>query len=162
MVISHFQCLVRQALAPPLAKYYKICASFVFKARIVSSRKSLQAVPLASPHTNALTCAHMRAMAGKVRHLFFPVGLVRHLRRQFPPRVDRCALRRLLFSRPTHAWTHVYLSVTLTARFGRLLLVAVQATDVAAALPRSQDSISLYGFEISMVGQATTANDDTF
>ena len=101
-------------------------------------------------------------MAGKVRHLFFPVGLVRHLRRQFPPRVDRCALRRLLFSRPTHAWTHVYLSVTLTARFGRLLLVAVQATDVAAALPRSQDSISLYGFEISMVGQATTANDDTF
>ena len=56
---------------------------------------------------------------------------------------------------------HVCLAVTLTARFGRPVLDAVQATDVAAALPRSQACIPLHFFEISLVGQATTANDDS-
>ena len=55
----------------------------------------------------------------------------------------------------------VCLAATLTALFGTPLLDAVQATDVAVALTRSQASIPLQFFEISLVGEATTANDDT-
>ena len=121
---------------------------------------SLQAVPLASLHANALTCAHSARGGRRDMALCFNLYFLSHSGRRPRHGVDRCALRPLLFSHPTCAQLMFALTATLTAPFAAHRLTPLKP-HMLALLARARRHMFRYIFlRFSMVLEATTSNDD--
>ena len=113
-------------------------------------------------HLFALTDVHTRRLGRQDRASIFLQDFLSVIDCFFNDDIKRARSGPFPFVLPDTRTTHICLELRHTALFGRPLLDAAQATDIAAALPCSQVSISLRFFEIFNRGQTHTGNAATF